>query len=109
MADFVGHHMPQDDRLSVLEAPPYSTVVGQVLDPGEKELLGYVLSLPSDTYFLCSPDKALVRAAFVLKLIDRYVALEDMTDTAGLKPALKYQYTKRFMSEQRTRLLLEEL
>jgi len=79
------------------------------LDPGEQELLAFVMDLPADTFFVCSPDKAAIRAAHVLKIIERYVALEDLTDAAGIRADLREQYTKRFMAQQRSRLLLEDL
>lgn len=77
------------------------------MDDGEKEILAYTLSLPPNTFFICSPDKALIRAVYVLDLIDRYVALEDLTEFAGLRPDLQYQYTRAFLAEYRTKLLLE--
>lgn len=77
------------------------------LDPGEKELIAVVLSLPPDTYFLCSPDKAAIRAAYTLGIIDQYVALAHLTEIAGARASLAHQYGKSFLSEQRTKLLLE--
>lgn len=77
------------------------------MDDGEKEILAYVLSLQPNTFFICSPDKALIRAAYALDLIDRYLALEHLTESAGLKPDIEYQYTKAFLGEYRTKLLLE--
>jgi len=79
------------------------------LDPGERELLAYVMDLPADTFFVCSPDKAAIRAAYALKIIERYVALEDLTEITGQRFDFRNQYAKKFMAHQRSRLLLEEL
>ncbi len=79
------------------------------LDPGEKELLAYALRIEGETFLLCSPDKVCVRAAFNLGFIERYVALEDLTKSMGLKLSLKINSTKKWMESVRTGLVLGTL
>lgn len=76
------------------------------LDPGEAELLAYVMH-EADAWFLCSPDRAAIRAAWLLGLLDRVVALETMTSQTGSRPALRRHFTAPWLVQMRTDLTLE--
>lgn len=76
------------------------------LDPGERDLLAHLLSHPN-TYAVCSPDKACMRAGNELGLLDRFVSLEDLFCVLGQHPTLRQSYTSQWMSLFRTRLALE--
>lgn len=79
------------------------------LDVGERELLAYALKIEHEIFFLCSPDKACIRAAFHLGFMDRYVALEHLTEKIGLNPPLKRNFSKKWMQGIRTDILLGKL
>ena len=79
-----------------------------LLDPGEKDLMAYALE-KRDAWILCSPDKACVRAMFVLGFKNRTVSLQKLIEEAGLKINkinLKKQYTEKWLVDFRTGLLL---
>ena len=80
---------------------------GQVfLDPGEAELLAYVIH-DTDAWFICSPDRAAIRAAWLLGLLDRVVALEAMASQTGSRPPLRRHFTEPWLAQVRTDLALE--
>jgi hypothetical protein len=79
---------------------------GQVdLDPGEKELLAYALTL-QDAWIITSPDKAAIRAGNVLGIVDRFISLEELAADAGQHPSLRDNYTTRWLVAFRTQVLL---
>ena len=77
------------------------------LDRGERDLLALACGR-TDVFELCSCDKAAVRAAHVLGILDCMVSLETLADTVGTRPnpALRSQFTETRMREWRTALLL---
>lgn len=75
------------------------------LDPGEKELLAYALTL-ADCWIVTSPDKAAVRAGHLLGVVDRFVSLEELAVDAGQRPDLRDQYTSRWLHNFRTQVIL---
>ena len=75
------------------------------LDPGEKELLAYAITL-QDCWVVTSPDKAAVRAGHFLGVMDQFVSLEELATSAGERPAMKEQYTNRWLSSFKTQVLL---
>lgn len=80
------------------------------VDAGERALLAYARTLPGNVWWLCGPDKGTVGALHVLGLLDRMVALEALAKGGGQTLRdLPANYTERWLSEQRTRLLLENL
>lgn len=79
---------------------------GPSLDPGEERLIASAL-IRKDAWLLCSPDKAAVRACHNLGLLDRVVALEDLTIASGLRARLRDNFTRDWLSNFRTRLLLD--
>jgi hypothetical protein len=76
------------------------------LDPGERDLLAHLLSHPN-TYAVCSPDKACLRAGNELGLLDRFATLEDLFSVIGQHLTFRKSYTSQWMSQFRTRLVLE--
>jgi hypothetical protein len=78
------------------------------LDPGEAELLAYVVGEP-DTWLLCSPDRGAIRAAKLLGILDRVVAMEDMLATAGIHAELRRHFLSAWLADFRTRLALEDV
>ena len=77
------------------------------LDPGELELLAHLASR-QDSWWVCSPDGACVRAGKELGVLDRFVSLEELLDAIGRNADLRHNFTKQWMSEFRTKLWLEE-
>ncbi len=78
------------------------------LDPGESELLAHVVGQP-DAWLLCSPDRGAIRAAKLLGILDRVVALGDMVTAAGLHADLRAHFLSAWLTGFRTRLALEDL
>jgi len=79
------------------------------LDDGEKELLAYAMTFQEKVYLLCSPDRACVRIAYLLGLIDCYVSLEELCESAGVHPALPAHYGASWLSKRKTEFLLDDL
>ncbi|HCE43639.1 MAG TPA: hypothetical protein DET40_08830 [Lentisphaeria bacterium] len=79
------------------------------LDPGEEELLAHINSQNINVYFICSPDRACIRAANKLGFIDKVISLEDLADASGMKKTkLLYHFSKRWLSIFKADLLLEK-
>ena len=77
------------------------------VDAGEAELLAYARTLPGRTWWLCGPDAGTVKALNHLQLLERMVALETLAKVCGhATTALPQNYTEKWLSDQRTRLLL---
>ena len=80
------------------------------LDTGEKELLAHINSHSLSLYFICSPDKACIRASDKLGLIDKVVSLEDLAESSGLNKAkLLHHFSKQWLNKFKTDLLLEKI
>lgn len=96
------------NTVSALERATLDTRLNDpsALDPGERDLLAHLLSYPN-TYAVCSPDKACLRAGNELGLLDRFVTLEDLFSVIGQHPTLRQSYTSQWMRLFRTRLVLE--
>ena len=75
------------------------------LDPGEESLIAYACR-HANAWVICSPDKAAVRACFILGFQDRVVALEDLTESSGIAVDLRRNYTRNWLANFRTDLLL---
>ena len=76
------------------------------LDPGEESLITYACQ-HSDAWLICSPDKAAVRACAFLGFLDRVIALEDLTESSGIAVPLRQNYTRHWLANFRTVILLE--
>lgn len=77
------------------------------LDDGERDLLAHALSRKGP-FELCSADKAAVRAANALGIIDRVVSFESALNLCGGRPLspLRSQFTERRLGEWKTAILL---
>jgi hypothetical protein len=85
------------DRASLMKALKHVAPVSQLekahlmlrcadigaLDPGERDLLAHAVAR-TDTWLLCGPDKATIRAAHEMGLIDQIVSLERLVEAAGV-------------------------
>lgn len=66
------------------------------LDAGEKELLAFAVHYDVD-WLAASPDKACLRVAHEMGLLDRFISLETMARAAGGDVRdLKMQYTRKW-------------
>ncbi len=81
---------------------------GLFLDPGERDLIACTLDR-ADGWFLCSPDKAAVRAMHSLGQIERVVSFEALTRTAKLGVRPEAPLTEKWLGGVRTQLELENL
>jgi hypothetical protein len=60
------------------------------------------------TWWLCGPDNGTVNALKLLGLLDRMVSLETLAQGVGHRLASPpYHYTEEWLSERRTRFLLD--
>ena len=76
------------------------------LDAGERELMAYALTLESSSYFICSSDRACLRAGFTLGMKDSFVSLEELVEGTGERAQLKRHFTKSWLQQGRTDFLL---
>jgi len=77
------------------------------MDDGERDLMAYAGTLTTD-FELCGCDKALVRAAHGMGVVDRVVSLEALADSVGARarPPLKAQFCDARLGQWRTTLML---
>ena len=82
-----------------------------LLDPGEREVLAhaYTKYRAEDIWYVSSQDGGCVRAGYELGLLDRFVSFEEMTQAAGLRLTLKYNYTEKWLQNIRTEIKLGQL
>ena len=96
------HAVTEAMRTTLLVRDPRSAR----LDPGERDLLAFALSLEG-AWLLCDPDKAAILSAHRLNWLDRVVAIEEMALAAGLrKQGYGQNHTKRWLGEFKTRIHL---
>jgi len=77
------------------------------LDAGERDLLALALSEGRSVWRLCGPDKATLRAMYLIGRLDRMVSLEELLQLSGTSGRnLDYKETKDWLSAKRTRLEL---
>ncbi|MCC5848143.1 MAG: hypothetical protein JJU29_08615 [Verrucomicrobia bacterium] len=71
------------------------------LDDGERDLLAYAC-IREAKWVLASPDHAVVQAMKTLELLDRFVSLEALLETAKIKPArtLRGNHRKDWLTRQ---------
>lgn len=78
------------------------------LDDGEKDLLAFATTLPSNVFLICSPDKACMKVAAKLGLLNRLISLQALADRVGQgNLAFKRNYTERWHRQQCTDLFSE--
>ncbi len=80
------------------------------LDAGERDLLTIAVDL-TDSFRMCSCDKAAVVAAHTLGYLDSVVSLERLAARVGVRGTRPFrrQYTEQVMRSWRTSLLLGQL
>lgn len=109
-----------DEHLNLVEVRPLPMIAAASfrlaypnadgLDAGERDLLALAMSLKGELE-VCSGDKAAVRAAHELEMVDRVVSLEAIARGIGSRPSpeLKIQFREATLIQWRTRLALGEM
>lgn len=84
-------------------------IQGIALDKGEESLWAHALGR-DDAWVFCGPDKASLRCGVRLGFKERMVSLEESLEQVGHRPkqALKRHYTRRWLDEVLTELVLAE-
>ncbi len=82
------------------------------LDAGERDLLAHALACPErgdGVWVVLSSDIACVKVAVALGLADHMASLEEIADAVGARPRppLRRHFTRRWLSSERTKALLE--
>jgi hypothetical protein len=80
-----------------------------VLDVGERSLWAHTLTR-NDAWVLCGPDKASLRFGVRAGFRDRLVALEDLLDGVGHRPAiaLRNAYTSGWLARTLSEIVIME-
>lgn len=78
------------------------------LDDGERDLLIYAKTFAEPIWLLNSPDMAAVKFAYGEGWSDQLVSLEAMSShlKVRLASSLRENYTERWLSDKKTKLLL---
>ena len=80
------------------------------LDDGEKDLLAYAISLPTNVYLICSPDKACMKVAAKLGLLDRLVSLQALAERVGRgNLSFRRNYMEQWHRRQCTAIQMDTL
>jgi len=97
------HHV---DQIALAEALLAGGFDVDSLNPGEKELLALV-RVKEGNWFISSQDRGCIRGGKTLRLIDRFVSLEEMAQVAGVRRRIAFRdhFTKKWLSEMRTRAI----
>lgn len=102
------HIVTVDMEIALLEKIP-----GVLMDKGERDLIAFALTQPKDTYFLCGPDNALVRASVYTDISERVISLEEAVSKATGSRSSKIdknsKNTSQWLNQMRTKVLLEFL
>jgi len=67
------------------------------IDDGEKDLLAYAMTLPKNIFLICSPDKACMKVAARMGLLEQLVSLQSLAERVG-RGSLKFKlnYTEKW-------------
>lgn len=100
----------QVDQMALVEAVLAGGLDVASLDPGEKDLLALV-RVKEGNWFVSSQDRGCIRGGKTLGLIDRFVSLEEMSHVAGVRRRIAFRdhFTKKWLSEMRTRAIMGTL
>jgi hypothetical protein len=100
----------QVDQMALVDAVLAGGLDVASLDPGEKDLLALV-RVKEGNWFISSQDRGCIRGGMTLGLIDRFVSLEEMSQVAGVRRRIAFRdhFTKKWLSEMRTRAILGTL
>ena len=78
------------------------------LDDGEKDLIAFAMTLPSNVFLICSPDKACMKVAAKLGLLDRLVSLQILAQRVGRgKLNFRRNYTEQWHRQQCAAIQME--
>jgi len=77
-----------------------------LLHPGEKELMAHCFSRMEEDWLVSSQDRACLRVGYELGFSDRFVSLEELLQSLGMKIKVRYQFTKAWLVTVRTNLKL---
>jgi hypothetical protein len=107
------------DLISQLSAPPHpvdnqmraelaARIGGVPMDDGERDLMAFVITQDPKALIVCGPDKALVRAAARLKLLDNIVSLEQAAVAVGWSRKFRWddKNTTSWLRQTKTQVLL---
>jgi hypothetical protein len=75
------------------------------LDPGERHLLAYALTI-KNAFLVCSPDKMCIIAGARLGILESFISLEELCNSAGARVSLRSNFKTRFMEQVRTDIKL---
>jgi hypothetical protein len=105
---------------SSLAAPPHQVSQVQLaaallkapdihLDPGERSLWAHALTR-TDAWVLCGPDRASLRYGVRLGFREQMIALEQLLDAVGYRPAggLRRQFTTQWLNATLSELVVHE-
>ena len=102
-----------DAKVTVMEVSKVQLAAAQLrtpllsqIDPGERDLLAYVVAQDKNALLLTTGDRAAIRAACALGLDDRLRSLEELAGACGQKPAVADWFTKKWLSKVKTEFLL---
>lgn len=71
------------------------------IDDGEKDLLAYAITLPPNVFLVCSPDKACMKVASKMGMLERLVSLEALAERVGRRNLkFKRNYTQKWHRQQ---------
>lgn len=101
--EVIAHDVTDAQRAVLLHA-----LQGRVdLDDGERDLLSVAVSVKTEAWWLCGPDKATLRAMHLLGILDKMCSVQGLAESTGMRLVkLEEQYTEKWLSSKRTLLLL---
>lgn len=99
-------HVPT--RANIVAAIFKSAAVNDI-DKGERELLAWCAAQHTSAMILTTGDRAAIVAACELGLKDRLSSLEELANAAGVHPQLQNHYRQSWLTDIRTKWLLEKL
>lgn len=82
------------------------------LDAGERDLFAYIACGElAGAWWVCSPDKASIRFAAANEMLDRLISLEEVAVRVGARAdsGFRSQFTGAWLSQERTKVLLDDL
>ena len=97
----VNHVTPLDQATLKLQ------LAGEIeLDAGGFDLLAKIINLGNNSFFVCSPDTACVRAAHFLGFGEKVISLEELVDLSGKQNIrLQDHFGKKWLGDLRLDIL----
>lgn len=104
--DSTVHHVNDAMRRELIFKEPSAADI----DDGELDLLAFALILPPEVFLICSPDKACMKVASKLGLLERLVSLESLAGRVGQgNLSFKLNYTEKWHRQKCSEILLDIL